>query len=178
MFTRSIATSLRDMTGAWDWSCMWIIRRVWGVGLESYCVWIITIGGNCHKSHFCRDKCFVATITCLSRQNPSFVATNYVCRDIFLFVATNLLSRQIFVATNIILFVATKLDTCGSSSPRINNTQSMRRGIRVIMYVNIFWDSNCNVFQHIRRVCGVGLESQCMWELYFVTRAVRYVNTT
>ena len=47
--------------------------RVWG--------WRNIIGGSCHKYHFCRDKCFVATNT-----------TEHV-----------LLSRQIFVATNIIL---------------------------------------------------------------------------
>ena len=32
-------------------------------------------GGSCHKYHFCRDKHFVATNTCLSWQNTSFVTT-------------------------------------------------------------------------------------------------------
>ena len=56
-------------------------------------------------SHWRELKSFVATNTCLSRQNTSFVATkvylprqNYVCREklffFFFFVATKLLSRQ------------------------------------------------------------------------------------
>ena len=36
------------------------------------------IGGSCHKYHFCLDERFVATNTCLSRQNTSFVVTK-VC---------------------------------------------------------------------------------------------------
>ena len=70
----------------------------------------ITItGGSCHKYHFCRDKSFVATNTCLSRQNPSFAATKvslsrekYFCRDKS-FVATSILlscQKTCFVATN------------------------------------------------------------------------------
>ena len=48
-------------------------------------------GGSCHKYHFCHDKpMFVATNTCLSWQNTSFVVTE-VCL------------WQIFVATNIVL---------------------------------------------------------------------------
>ena len=45
------------------------------------------IGGSCHKYNFCRDKSIVATITCLSRQDTSFVATKVClprkmfCRD-------------------------------------------------------------------------------------------------
>ena len=41
----------------------------------------------CHKYNFCRDKSFVATNTCLSRENTSFVATKVClsrqnfCRD-------------------------------------------------------------------------------------------------
>ena len=79
------------------------------------------IGGSCHKYHFCRGKhTFVATNTCLSRQNTFF------CRDKSMLAVTknvsreNCLSRQI--ATKIIclsrqkfyrdkhIFVAT--DTC------------------------------------------------------------------
>ena len=33
------------------------------------------IGWSCHKYHLCRDKTYVATNTCLSRQNTSFVVT-------------------------------------------------------------------------------------------------------
>ena len=61
-----------------------------------------TIGGRCHKDHFCRDKhAFVETDTCLSRQNSSFAATKVslsrekFCRDKYVFVATKVLSRQI-----------------------------------------------------------------------------------
>ena len=38
----------------------------------------VIIGGSCHKYHFCRDKCFVATNTRFSRENTPFVATK-VC---------------------------------------------------------------------------------------------------
>ena len=65
------------------------------------------IGGSCHKYHFCRNKSFVATNTCLSRQYTSFVMTKYVCRDKH---KTRLLLQQksacydkMFVATKIIL---------------------------------------------------------------------------
>ena len=54
------------------------------------------IGGSCHKYHFCCDKSFVVTNTCLLQQNTSFVVTKY-------FVSTKLLLWQIFVTTNIIL---------------------------------------------------------------------------
>ena len=55
---------------------------------------------SCHKYHFCRDKCFVATNIFLSRQN--------VCCDKHNFVTTNFfprLSRQNYVCSraNIIL---------------------------------------------------------------------------
>ena len=33
------------------------------------------IGGSCHKHDFCRDKGFLATNTCLSRQNKSLLST-------------------------------------------------------------------------------------------------------
>ena len=65
-------------------------------------------GGSCHKYHFCRNKKFVMTHTCLSQQNTcllqqnmSFVTTKVCCS----FVMTKLcLSWQnIFVAANIIL---------------------------------------------------------------------------
>ena len=81
--------------------------------------------GSCHKYNFCRDKhVFVATKDACYK--------NYVCHDNFMFVATKLSSRQIFVATNIILSRQTyfcrdkrvlswqtrvcrgKNDTCGS----------------------------------------------------------------
>ena len=52
-------------------------------------------------------------VSFLSRQNTSIVATKYACRDKIMFVATSiLLSRQIFVATEICLrqvFVATNI---------------------------------------------------------------------
>ena len=86
---------------------------------------ICIFGGCCHKYHFCRDKSFVSTNTCLTRQNTSFVATKVclprqnVCRVKILFVATKdrYLSRQktCFVATNkrvcrdTIMFVATNV---------------------------------------------------------------------
>ena len=53
------------------------------------------IGGSCHKYLFGRNKSFVVTNTCLSRQNMSFVATNII------------LSRQRFCC-NKLTFVATK----------------------------------------------------------------------
>ena len=54
-------------------------------------------GASCHKYHFCRDKRFVVTNTCLSRLKMSSVATKaclsrqtYFCRDkTLVFVATN-----------------------------------------------------------------------------------------
>ena len=92
------------------------------------------IGESCHKYNFCRDKCFVATkvclsrqtrvgrdkhtfvatnicrekhnfvptkpcngkLTCLSRQNTSFVSTKIFCRDKNNFVAIKVLSRQAY----------------------------------------------------------------------------------
>ena len=103
------------------------------------------IGGSCHKYNFCRDKTrplsrqkyacrdkrFVATKLCLSRQKRRrivttkmihvFVATkhvfcrdktilsrqNYACRDKHVFVATNICHDKRFVATSI-LFLAIK----------------------------------------------------------------------
>ena len=45
------------------------------------------MGESCHKYHFCRDKSFVSTNTCLSRQR--------FCLDKHVFVATKVsLSRQ------------------------------------------------------------------------------------
>ena len=34
------------------------------------------MGGRCHKCNFCRDKSFVGTKVCLSRQKYAFSATN------------------------------------------------------------------------------------------------------
>ena len=82
------------------------------------------MSGSYHKYHFCCDKSFVVTNTCLTNiflSRQIFVATNtflsaYFCRNKHMFVAT------CFVATNIILsrqayfcrnkrrvFVATKM---------------------------------------------------------------------
>ena len=68
---------------------------------------VFVIGGNCHKYNFCRDKSFVRTNTCLSRQNMYFVPTKLcllqqnICRDKHNFVATSLpLSRQTRVCRN------------------------------------------------------------------------------
>ena len=106
---------------------------------------ILIIGGSCHKYHFCRDKTFVvtntclwqtflvtktsrqtfcldkltfvATNTCLLRQNISFVSTKACllrqnfCRDKQVFVATTIfchgkhtfvISRDKDVATNVL----------------------------------------------------------------------------
>ena len=55
-------------------------------------------GWSCHKTHFCRDKSFVAINTCFSRQNTSFIATKVClsrhnfCRDKKIFFATKHLS--------------------------------------------------------------------------------------
>ena len=137
------------------------------------------------KRVFCRDKSMFVVKRVLSRQIV-FVVTfiflsrktvfhdKYLSRNIYLL--NIILSRQAYfcrvkrcvllwqthVCRDKQVFVATKLDTYCSSSPMINNSQSMGRGIWVIMYVNIFWDSSCNVCQHIRRLWCVGLESQCI----------------
>ena len=74
------------------------------------------VGWSCHKYRFCRDKSFVATNTCLSRQNTSFVGTK-VCMsrqnfrpDKHVFVATNIiLSRQAYFCRDKHVFVATKV---------------------------------------------------------------------
>ena len=77
-------------------------------GSASFCALelvLSVIGGSCYKYHFCCDKRFVATDTCLSRQNTSFVATK-VCRDKS-FIAKELSRQNIFcrdrtfVTTNI-----------------------------------------------------------------------------
>ena len=60
------------------------------------------IGVSCHKYHFCCDKCFGVTNTCLLQQNTSFVTTK-VC----LSWQTYFCHNKTFVATNII--VMTKL---------------------------------------------------------------------
>ena len=74
------------------------------------------------QNYACRNKTFVATKLCLSRQNI-FVATNG-CRDKYVFVATSIfLSRQktCCIATNTCLLRLKKNvcrgkdDTCGSS---------------------------------------------------------------
>ena len=66
----------------------------------------VTISGeSCHKHNFSHDKSFLPTNTCLPRQicvcrdkrRQTF------CRDKYINVATKLWSRQIFIATNIIL---------------------------------------------------------------------------
>ena len=53
-----------------------------------------TIGGSCHKYHFCGDKTFCRDkYVCLSRQNTSFITTKVClsrqnfCRDKIMFVA-------------------------------------------------------------------------------------------
>ena len=58
------------------------------------------IGGSYHKYHFCRDKCFVETNTCLTKQ--------VFCRDKHVFDKTGVLSRhkyacrdKTYVTTNI-----------------------------------------------------------------------------
>ena len=67
------------------------------------------IAGNCHKYHFCGDKQIVATNTCLSRQNMSFVATRVylsrqnLCRD------QNISSGQTSFCRDKHTFVATKM---------------------------------------------------------------------
>ena len=69
------------------------------------------IGGSCHKYHFCRDKSSVAATRVFRDKQVFFLAKTrllfrqkYACRDKRIFVATKPLSRQIFVAINIILF--------------------------------------------------------------------------
>ena len=85
-------------------------------------------GGSCHKYHFYRNKCFVATNTCLLRQTFVIAASpvchtcllllrqtrvrrdkHVFCRDKSMLVATKRLPpqtrvcrEQIFVATNIL----------------------------------------------------------------------------
>ena len=75
---------------------------------------------SCRKYHFCRDKCFVTTNTCLSREKTSFVASKVClsrwkfCRDKIKFVATKSRDKysswqarvcraKCFVATSILL---------------------------------------------------------------------------
>ena len=64
---------------------------------------VFIVGGSCHKYHFCHDKCFVATNTCLLWQTC-------VCHDkTYLFFMTMVcLSRQNFCCDRVI-FVVTKL---------------------------------------------------------------------
>ena len=64
---------------------------------------VLLAGAATCINHFCRDKRFVATNTCLSRQNTSFVPTKVylsrqtrVCCDKYNFVATKVLSRQAY----------------------------------------------------------------------------------
>ena len=66
------------------------------------------IDGSCHKYHFCSDKCFVMTNTCLLRQMPVFhnicllSRQKYACHD-KTFVVTNLcLLQQLFVTTKVL----------------------------------------------------------------------------
>ena len=98
---------------------------------DSQCVSVI--GGSCRKYHFCRDKSFVATKHVLCRDKSMFAATERLSRQKLclsrqnIFVATKLLSCQIFVATNTCLsrqmfcrdkhtFVATKDVFCRNKS--------------------------------------------------------------
>ena len=75
-----------------------------------------SIGENCRKYHFCRDKhvfkatkkSFVATKVCLPRQN--FCRDKKICRD-KTFVATNICrDKHVFVATKMMLVAAPASD--------------------------------------------------------------------
>ena len=58
------------------------------------------IGGSCHKYHFCEQShentSFVATKVCLPPRFTfvNFVATKYISHDKYVFIATEVLSRQ------------------------------------------------------------------------------------
>ena len=82
----------------------------------------IIIGWSCHKYHFCRNKSFVASNTCLSQRKfclnkYTFVTTkDTFCCDKHVFVTTKVcLSRQNYVCRDKCLswhdktFVATKI---------------------------------------------------------------------
>ena len=111
----------------------WTLRHFWNqVSPESknyitdnnqyFKHFISIIGRSCHKYHFCHNKhvfvvtkhLFGVTKVCLSRKTLLWCDKN-------MFVATNLLSRQIFIRTNMCLsrqkwylhnFVATKAVIC------------------------------------------------------------------
>ena len=90
--------------------------------LKNKLLWTVT-GGSCHKYHFCCDKSFVATNTCLSWQTlvchnktPVLSRQKYACHNIFLSRQT-CLPRQAYFCHNkrhvchaaSIIFVATKV---------------------------------------------------------------------
>ena len=74
----------------------------------------VIIGRSCHKYHFCCNKSFVVTNTCLSWQNTSFVMTK-VCLSWQIFVVTSfvatclLLLRQTCLSWQNMSFVPTKV---------------------------------------------------------------------
>ena len=75
----------------------------------------IIIGGSCHKYQFCRDKRFVVTKLCLSRQTlcrDKHMLYQNACRDKQVFVATEIFCRDKhnFVATKMILVAMIKND--------------------------------------------------------------------
>ena len=69
-----------------------IIRSIW--------TYLTITGGSCHKYHFCHDKFFVVTSTCLLRENTSFVRTKVslpgqnVCQQKIMFVMTKYCCRN------------------------------------------------------------------------------------
>ena len=71
-------------------------------------------GGSCHKYLFGRNKSFVVTNSCLSRQNMSFVTTKVylwqnLCRNKHNFITTKVLLQQAYFCRNKISFVMTEI---------------------------------------------------------------------
>ena len=86
--------------GFWINCLTWLDKApqwlTWDMCCHSY-----IIGGSLSLAGAAASIIFVATNTCMSRQNTSFVATELYLSRQNIFVATKHLSRQIFVATNI-----------------------------------------------------------------------------
>ena len=58
--------------------------------------WGLSLAGAATSIIFVTTKGFVATNTCLLRQNTSFVATKRFCYEKYNFVTTNVLAQQAY----------------------------------------------------------------------------------
>ena len=95
---------------------------LWGPPVSVFGLPFPIMGRSCHKSHFCRDKNFVMTNTCLLWQthvchdktclllqqkyascNKTFVTTKYFCCDKYLSWQTCVCCDKSFVVTGIFL---------------------------------------------------------------------------